>query len=76
VLHAQIGRRWLKAEGIHGGDVLDRGTAVHEKTWDKLETYRARQPQRVWWSDFVKDVLGYPSVARREDLVETKVLAE
>jgi bacterioferritin (cytochrome b1) len=76
VLHAQIGRRWLKAEGIHGGDVLDRGNAVHEKTWDKLETYRARQPQRVWWSDFVKDVLGYPSVARREDLVETKVLAE
>ncbi|HEY0809499.1 MAG TPA: hypothetical protein VGD49_05020, partial [Longimicrobiales bacterium] len=76
VLHAQIGRRWLKADGIHGADVLDRGNAVHEKTWDKLETFRARQPQRDWWNEFVTNVLGRASEARSEDLVEVKVVAE
>jgi bacterioferritin (cytochrome b1) len=76
VLHAQIGRRWLKAEGIQGADALERGNAVHEKTWDKLEAFRARQPQRDWWSDFVKQVLGRESQARREDLIEVKVAAE
>jgi hypothetical protein len=76
VLHAQIGRRWLKSEGIHGADVLERGNAVHEKTWDKLDTFRARQPQRDWWSDFVREVLGRPSAAKAEDLIEVKVVAE
>ena len=76
VLHAQIGRKWLKADGIHGADVLERGNAVHEKTWDKLESFRARQPQRDWWNAFVKDALGRPSEARAEDLVEVKVVAE
>jgi bacterioferritin (cytochrome b1) len=76
VLHAQIGRRWLKTEGIHGADVLERGNAVHEKTWEKLEHYRARQPQRDWWNDFVLQLLGKPSKVRPEDLVNVKVVAE
>jgi hypothetical protein len=76
VLHAQIGRRWLKAEGRHGADVLERGAAVHEKTWRALDEYRQRQPQRDWWSEFVQQVLGHPSEAKPEDLAETKVLEE
>ena len=73
VLHAQIGRRWLKAEGAHGEDVIRRGAAVHEKTWAALDQYRELQPQREWWNDFVRSVLGRDSEARAEDLVEVKV---
>ncbi len=70
VLHAQIGRRWLKLEGLHGADVLERGAAVHEKTWRALEPYREKHEQREWWYQFVQDVLGRPSETRREDLVD------
>lgn len=76
VLHAQIGRRWLKAEGLHGGDVLERGRLVHEKTWAQLEPFRAQHEQRIWWNDFVQKVLGRPSEARPEDLVEIEVVEE
>lgn len=72
VLHAQIGRRWLKADA----STLSEGTSVHEKTWAALEQYRAIQPQRDWWNDFVKEVLGRESEARAEDLVQVNVLAE
>ena len=76
VLHAQIGRRWLKAEGVHGDDVLARGIAVHEKTWNKLDEYRMLQPQREWWNDFVREVLGRDSEAKPEDLIEVRVVSE
>lgn len=77
VLHAQIGRRWLKAEGLHGDDVLQRGRAVHEKTWPALDQYRDRQPQRSeWWNEFVQQVLGRASEARPEDLLEVTVVEE
>lgn len=73
VLHAQIGRRWLKPKA---GDLLAEGRVVHEKTWSALDQYREQQPQRDWWNDFVRNVLGHDSAARAEDLVEVKVLAE
>ena len=73
VLHAQIGRRWLKAEGAHGADVLERGARVHEKTWAALDAYRLLQAQRDWWNEFVREVLGHDSAARAEDLVDVKV---
>ncbi len=76
VLHAQIGRRWLKADGLHGNEILERGAAVHEKTWGALEPYKAHHPQREWWSDFVMQVLGHPSEARPEDLIDVRVVAE
>jgi bacterioferritin (cytochrome b1) len=72
VLHAQIGRRWLKPDAA----TLERGAAVHEKTWSALDEYRAQHEQRVWWNDFVKLVLGKESAAKPEDLIETKVVAE
>jgi hypothetical protein len=76
VLHAQIGRKWLKADGIHGSDVLERGRAVHEKTWRELERYRAEHPQSDWWNDFVRQVLGRGSEAKLEDLIEIAVVEE
>ncbi len=34
------------------------------------------QPQRDWWNEFVLQVLGRPSEARPEDLVEVQVVEE
>ena len=69
VLHTQIGRRWIKDEGAHGADVLERAREIHEKTWRALQEYRDREPQSgQWWRAFVKQVLGVESAARDEDL--------
>ena len=76
VLHAQIGRRWLKSEGISGPEVLDRGRAVHEKTWAALDPYRAQHDQFDWWNAFVREVLGKDSEAKPEDLLEIEVVEE
>lgn len=73
VLHAQTGRKWLKPIGQQ---TQAEGAAVHEKTWAALEQYRGLQPQREWWSEFVRSVLGKPSAARPEDLVEVNSGAE
>jgi hypothetical protein len=71
VLHAQIGRKWVRPNAA----TLDEGREVHEKTWSALEVYREQQPQREWWNEFVSLVLGVESAARPEDLVETKVVS-
>lgn len=79
VLHAQIGRRWLKADEAHGKDVLERAQAVHEKTWAALEPYRRQHVQSgEWWRDMVRTVLGTESAARPEDLMpdQAKVITE
>jgi hypothetical protein len=73
VLHAQIGRRWLKQKG---SDSTLEAQRIHERTWAALDRYRDQQPQREWWNDFVRSVLGHDSEARPEDLVDVKVLAE
>jgi len=72
VLHAHIGRRWVRPDAT----TLDRGRAVHEKTWQALEAYRDPAAQREWWNEFVRAVLGRDSEARAEDLVEVTVVAE
>ena len=76
VLHAQIGRRWLRADGMAAGAMLERGRQIHEKTWAALDAYRAKYPQRDWWNDFVHAVLGVQSRVRPEDLLEVKVVAD
>jgi len=58
VLHAQIGRRMLRRDGITREQAIDRATAIHEKTWAALAQYRSRAPQVNWWPEFVKRVLG------------------
>src|SRR5919205_4417818 len=36
VLHAQIGRRWLKRDGVAVDEAMERAREVHEKTWAAL----------------------------------------
>ena len=47
VLHAQIGRRWLKHEGISPEEAQERAGPIHEKTWAALDPYRGRARGRV-----------------------------
>jgi len=61
VLHAQIGRRALRREGISREDAIKRGDEIHDRTWKALDQYRSREPQSNWWPDFVKTALGKPS---------------
>jgi hypothetical protein len=58
VLHAQIGRRMLRRDGITREEAIERAATIHEKTWAALEQYRALAPQLNWWPDFVRLVLG------------------
>ena len=77
VLHAQIGRRALKRDGITSQEASDQAKEIHEKTWAALDRYRERQPQENWWPAFVRKVLGKPSaVADREDLGPINVFSE
>ncbi|MEO8448373.1 MAG: hypothetical protein ABI647_01210 [Gemmatimonadota bacterium] len=75
VLHAQIGRRLLKREGITGQEAIDRAAAVQDKTWEALQPHRS-EPERDWWNDFVQRVLGKPSALAPEDRAELKIIAE
>jgi len=61
VLHAQIGRRALKRDGIASEEARERAEAIDAKTWAALDQYRARAEQRNWWPDFVRRVLGRES---------------
>lgn len=63
VLHAQIGRRALKRDGISADEARASARAVHEKTWAALARYRHLDEQRDWWPDFVRRVLGRSSAA-------------
>jgi hypothetical protein len=74
VLHAQIGRRWLKAEGLHGPEISERAQEIHERTWQMLEQYRDRSEQSgEWWRAFVRRVLGVRSLAQEPDLNPERV---
>ena len=67
VLHAQIGRRWLKQEGIDREEAIRRGDEIHARTWAELAQYReplAADPWS-WWDALVRDVLGRESTAVR-----------
>lgn len=76
VLHARIGRAWLREAGMHGRDVLERGRRVHDRTWAALAEHGSFASRRTWWNDFVREVLGRDSAARAEDLVDPAVIAE
>ena len=76
VLHARIGRRWLREEGITPAEAVERGRAIHERTWAALDRYRAPDEQQEWWSDFVQTVLGKPSAAKPEALGDPSVIPE
>jgi hypothetical protein len=76
VLHAQIGRRWVRREGIEPADAIERAKAIHERTWAELDRYRDRDPQEFWWEAFVRDVLGHESAVDEHDLGEIKAIRE
>jgi hypothetical protein len=61
VLHAQIGRRALKREGISREEAIKRGTDIHERTWEALDKYRSPDSGADWWPEFVRKVLGKKS---------------
>ena len=61
VLHAQIGRRMLRRDGITSDDARQRAQVVHDRTWAALEQYKSLGEQRNWWPDFVRRVLGHES---------------
>ncbi|MGH7443942.1 MAG: hypothetical protein ACREKM_03655, partial [Longimicrobiales bacterium] len=63
VLHAQIGRRRMRADGLSSGEALDLAERVQARTWNALDGYRDAAPQREWWRAFVRDVLGQESQA-------------
>jgi len=76
VLHAQIGRRWLKREGITPEQAAERAQAIHERTWAALDQYRESEPKQDWWDWFVGRVLGRPSALRPEQRGDLKIIAE
>ena len=76
VLHAQIGRRWLKREGIGTEEAIHQGQAIHEKTWAALDAYSDGEPKQDWWDWFVGRVLKRPSALRPEERGELKIIAE
>lgn len=76
VLHAQIGRRWLRREGIGPEEARRLAGEIHERTWAELDRYRAREPQVDWWDGFVRQVLGRPAAERPAVEGAPRILAE
>ncbi|HTI64951.1 MAG TPA: hypothetical protein VL524_15605 [Gemmatimonadaceae bacterium] len=77
VLHAQIGRRMLRRDGITSDEARERAQAIHERTWAALEQYKSRGEQRNWWPEFVRRVLGHESAVRAPAAAGApKILAE
>lgn len=66
VLHAQIGRRALKRDGITPSEASERAHAIHEKTWAALPQYEHLDTQHDWWPDLVRRILGHESTAADE----------
>ena len=78
MLHAQIGRRWLRREGITPKQAAERAAVIHERTWAALAQYRDREgePPGDWWDGLVRRVLGKPSALKPEERGELKIIAE
>jgi hypothetical protein len=76
VLHANIGRRALKREGISREGAIALGLEIHERTWADLEQYKSREPQVNWWPDFVMRVLGKESAVADRELAAPRIVGE
>ena len=76
VLHAQIGRRALKRDGVTADEARERAREIHEKTWAALDAYKHLDPQHDWWPDFVRDVLGRESATVGAVRPELNIFAE
>ena len=76
VLHAQIGRRALKREGISREEAIRRGEEIHARTWAALDQYKSREPQVNWWPDFVLRLLGKESAVANRELAAPRIVGE
>lgn len=76
VLHAQIGRRWLRREGLTAETATERGDAIHQRTWAALDRYKHLGRQTDWWDEMVRRVLGRPSALKPEERGELRIIAE
>jgi hypothetical protein len=63
VLHAQIGRRWLKPALGSVKDILEEAARVIDLPTPTLDSRRLTTPQEDWWPRFVRDVLGKDSTS-------------
>jgi len=63
VLHAQIGRRWLKPDVGDVKALLERGREIAGRPSPIMEARAAGSPQVDWWPDFVRDALGKESTS-------------
>jgi hypothetical protein len=75
VLHAQIGRRWLRHECISQEAAQDQAAPIHERTWAALDAYRPAV-QSEWWNDFVQAALGKPGALRPEERSDLRIITE
>lgn len=69
VLHAHIGRRRLKQDGLTPRDAEALAQEAQQRTWNALDEYRREEEQTEWWSGFVRRVLGRESAAPEETRV-------
>jgi hypothetical protein len=63
VLHAQIGRRWLKPQVGTVKAILETASAIIERPSPSLEAHRRLAPQVDWWPRLVRDVLSKESAS-------------
>jgi hypothetical protein len=66
VLHAQIGRRWLKPDVGDVKALMEMGRDIAARVSPSLLERAKLAPQEDWWPRFVEDVLGRPSTARED----------
>ncbi len=64
VLHAQIGRRWLKPDVGDVKTMLERGREIAARESPTFKAREASTQQRDWWPEIVRDVLGKESTSQ------------
>ena len=63
VLHAQIGRRWLKPEVGDVKTILERGAQIAAMDNPSIRERAQLTPQIDWWPDIVQTALHKPSTS-------------
>jgi hypothetical protein len=67
VLHAQIGRRWLKPAVGDVKTIIERAKEIAARPSPTMQTRSMTTPQLDWWPDFVRDALGKASTSKAGD---------
>jgi hypothetical protein len=77
LLHANIGRRWIRALGGSPARAVAQAPRIHQRVWAELEHYRPLEPQDPsWWPELVRAALGHESSVDVTQLEEAKVIPE